>query len=370
MLVEGNGARFLPSGHIVFQRLGSLWAARFDPVRLALTSPPVAVIENVGIAADWSPIVAAAANGSLAYATGGQPYLPRTLVWVDKSGREQVIDAPVRSWFWPQISPDGKRIGFHDMNAVNMDIWIYDLVRAALIRMTFDPRQDGYPVWTPDGKRIAFWSRQHGEAANLYIRSADLTGTTRRLTTSPNYQLPFSWASGGKLLVFQENTSDTGMDIGVVAVDGTAAPAMLLKTKADEGYPAVSPDGRWIAYSSNLSGRPEVYVQPFPDLGDRWQVSTQGGVSPLWHPNGSELFYRTNRAMMSVPVEAGGSTLKYGSPRRLFEASYVADDGFGRNYTLAPDGRFLMMKEPPSPPLRMVVIVNWAAELERLAPPR
>lgn len=370
MLVEGNGARFLPSGHIVFQRLGSLWAARFDPARLALTSPPVAVIENIGIAEDWSPIVGVAESGSLAYATGGQPYRPRTFVWVDRSGGEQPIAVPTRSWFWPQVDPHGTRIGFHDMNAVNMDIWIYDLERAALVRMTFDPRQDGYPVWSPDGKRIAFWSRQDGDAANLYVRSADLTGGDRRLTTSPNYQLPFSWADGGKLLVFQENSADTGMDIGVVALDGAKAHTMLIQTKSDEGYPSVSPDGRWIAYASNFSGRPEVYVQPFPGLGGRWQVSTQGGGSPLWHPKGTELFYRMDRAVMSVAVDAGGTTLKYDSPRQLFEGAYVADDNFGRNYTLAPDGRFLMMKEDPAPPPQMVVIVNWAGELQRLAQPR
>jgi serine/threonine-protein kinase len=370
MLVEGNGARFLPSGHIVFQRLGSLWAARFDPDRLALTSPPVAVIDNVGIASDWSPIVAAAGAGSLAYATGGQPYLPRTLVWVDRSGREQRVDVPMRSWFWPQVSPDGKRIGFHDMNPVNMDVWIYDFEQAALIRMTFDPRQDGYPVWSPDGKHIAFWSRQGGEAPNLYVRSADLTGADRRLTTSPNSQLPFSWAAGGTLLVFQENSRESGTNIGLVAMDGTKTPTMLMETPADEGYPAVSPDGRWLAYQSNLSGRPEVYVQPFPDLGGRWQVSTQGGTSPLWHPNGRELFYRLDRAVMSVPLDAGGSSFKYGSPRKLFEGPYVADDNFGRNYTMAPDGRFLMMKEDPAPPSLVVVIVNWAEELRRLPQPR
>ena len=367
LLVEGNGARFLPSGHIVFQRLGSLWAARFDPARLALTSPPAAVLDDVGIGPLWSPTVGAAENGSFAYATGAQPFTPHTLVWVDRTGREQPIAVPARSWYWPQVSPDGKRLGFHDMDPVNMDVWIYDLEQPALIRMTFDPRQDGYPLWSPDGKQIAFWSRQHGDAANLYVRSADLIGSDRRLTTGPNYHLPFSWAGGGTLLVFQENSHESGTNIGVVAIDGAKTHTMLIETPADEGYPAVSPDGRWIAYQSNLSGRPEVYVQPFPDLGGRWQVSTQGGTAPLWHPKGSELFYRIDRAVMSVPLDAGGSSFKYGSPRKLFEGPYVADDEYGRNFTLAPDGRFLMMKGDPAPPPQIVVIMNWAEELQRLS---
>ena len=178
MLVEGNGARFLPSGHIVFQRLGSMWAARFDPARLALTSPPAAVIDNVGICGRLESD-RRRRRKAVRWPTPPEdnPTCHARLVWVDRAGGEQPDRCvPTRSWFWPQVSPDGKRIGFHDMNPVNMDVWIYDLERAALVRMTFDPRQDGYPLWSPDGKQIAFWSRQHGDAGNLYVRSADLTG--------------------------------------------------------------------------------------------------------------------------------------------------------------------------------------------------
>ena len=380
-LGQGSGAQFLPTGHVAFafQRSGALWVAPFDERELRLTGPPTAVVEGITVSNGWVPTIAIGANGTLAYATGtvSSSYSPRTLVWVDTTAREEPVDAPVRAWWWPQISPDGRRLGLHIMDPVNMDAWIYELDHGPLVRVTWNPAQDGYPLWTPDGKRIAFWSAQGGGVRGLYLRSADLTGSDERLTTSPNDQLPFSWARDGKLLVFQEYSPDTRMDIGVVPIEGDHTPTLVIRGPADEGHPSVSPDGRWIAYQSNLSGSWQVYVQPFPDLSSRWQVSTEGGVSPMWHPNGRQLFYRNDRAVMSVPVTPTGNTFTYGNPRVLFEGSYVPESsspGDARSYALTPDGqRFLMMKEerPPdagSRATQIVVILNWVEELKRLVP--
>jgi Tol biopolymer transport system component len=158
-------------------------------------------------------------------------------------------------------------------------------------------------------------------------------------------------------------------------MEGPHASNLIIQGAADEGHPAVSPDGHWIAYQSNLSGRFEVYVQPFPALGSRWQVSTQGGVSPVWDPSGRELYYRDARAMLSVPVTAAGNSFTYGNPRVLFEGSYVNelyDPSGGPSYAMAPDGRrFLMMREQERPggdsgPTQIVVILNWIEELKRL----
>jgi serine/threonine-protein kinase len=370
-LVQGNGAWPLATGHLAFQRAGTVWVAPFDQARLSLTGPPTLAVEAVTIAADWSPFLAVSRTGSLAYVTGDpDPYPPRALLWVDRRGREERIDAPARAWWWPRLSPDGRRVGFHIMDPQNMDAWIYELDHGPLVRMTYHPLQDGYPLWTPDGKRIAFWSRQHGGPANLYLRSASLTGGEQRLTTSPNHQIPLSWADGGKLLVFQERARDTGLDIGVLAIDGDRTPRPLISGSADEGGPAVSPDGRWIAYHSNLSGTHEVYVQPFPALDGRWQVSTQGGVSPLWGPDGRELFYRSGRAVMSVPVATSAGAFRNGNARALFEGPYVPEEGGvfdAPSYAVAADGRrFLMMKQAPGAGQHIVVIVNWPEELKRL----
>jgi Tol biopolymer transport system component len=375
-LVQGNGACFLASGHIVFQRGGSLWVAPFNESALKLTVAPVAMVERVGIALDWSPKVALAANGSLAYATGGEPYPPRTLLWVDKKGREQPIDAPGRSWYWPQVSPDGSRIGVHIMDPINMDAWIYELDHGPLVRMTYHPHQDGYPLWSPDGKQVVFWSRQGGGPGDLYLRSADLTGDDVRLTVSRDftYYTPFAWADGGKLLVFQAASRETGLGIGIMPIDGTQGPRLIVDGPADEAKPAMSPNGRWIAYESNVSGKAEVYVQPFPGLDGRWQVSSQGGAAPLWSPAGDELFYRNGPAVVSVPVETAGRTFRYGNPRVLFDGPYVLErmgQGDARSYDLAPDGqRFLMIKEPAPPTTEIVIIENWIEEVKRLVPAR
>jgi eukaryotic-like serine/threonine-protein kinase len=380
-VTQGSGAKSLPTGQIAFafQRSGSLWVAPFDEGRLRLAGPPTPVVEGILVSDGWNPTIAAGANGSLAYAIGkaSTSYTLRTLFWVDKTGREQPIDAPAHAWWWPEISPDGRRLGFHIMDPANMDAWIYELDHGPLVRVTFNPAQDGYPLWTPDGRRIVFWSSQGGGVRELHVRAADLTGSEERLTTGRNQQSPYSWSGDGKLLVFQQSSPDTGMDIGVVPIDGQQTATMLIHGPEDERHPAVSPDGRWIAYQSNVSGRWEVYVQPFPALGSRWQVSTQGGTSPIWDPRGRELFYRRARTVISVPVAGHGDTFTYGNPRVLFEGPYVNDvfdPGGGPTYALAPDGRrFLMMKEQEAPEgssgqTQIVVILNWAEELKGRVP--
>ena len=257
-----------------------------------------------------------------------------------------------------------------------MDAWIYELDHGPLLRVTDDPFPDGVPLWSPDGSRVAFWSRRGGGPSNLYIRSADLSGSDERLTTSPNNQFPFSWADDGKLLVFQEVSPDTRMDIGVVSVDGEHRSRLVIRGSSDEASPAVSPDGRWIAYNSNMSGRWEVYVQRFPELTTRWQVSTDGGESPAWRSDGSELFYRRGKAMMSVRVATNGSSFNNGQSEVLFEGPYAPESRCARSYAVAPNGRrFLMMKEDgrhhdDADASQIIVIRNWAEELKRLVPAR
>jgi len=382
-VTEGSGARLLGKGHLAFafRRTGSLWVAPFDERRLQLTGPPTAALEGIALSDGWIPTIATAPNGTIAYVARSavSSYTLRALVWVDKTGREQPIDAPVRMWWWPQISPDGKRIGAHIMDPVNMDAWMYDLPHGPLVRVTFNPAQDGYPLWTRDGKRIALWAMREGGVRELYTRSADLTGSEERLTTGRLIQAPFSWSGDGKLLVFEQSSAETGLDICVVPIEGAHAVTPLIHGPSDEGHPAVSPDGRWIAYQSNESGAWEVYVQPFPALGSPRQVSTQGGTSPIWDPGGSELYYRNARAVISVPVAAKADTFTFGNPRTLFEGSYVNEVSGpvgGPTYALSPDGRrFLMMADQNSADgkagqTQIVVVLNWHEELKQRVPTR
>src|SRR5439155_7958104 len=181
------------------------------------------------------------------------------------------------------------------------------------------------------------------------------------------------WADAGKLLVFEEVSPDTGLDIGVVPIDGAHTPRLIIRGPSDEGRPSMSPDGRWIAYESNLTRRPEIYVQPFPEMQSRWQISTDGGTSPLWSPSGQEVFYRREQAVMTVPVDTRGGAFRYGNARPLFAGPHVEEDHqrTGRSYAIAPDGqRFLMMKETERRPHHIIVIRNWASEVDRKIAPR
>ncbi len=330
-------------------------------------------------------------DGTLVYVPGG-PEAPaaRTLVWVDRQGREAPLKAPPRAYVYPRLSPDGTRVALGVLDE-EIDIWIWELVRETLTRFTFDPRPDTHPVWTPDGQRVLFRSLR-ALPGNLFWQAADGTGAVERLTENPNNQYPGAFSSDGTRLVFREETTTTGADLMVLALEGgrraqpsspgvggpgrssTSDVRPLVQTTFDELNGEISPDGRWVAYQSNESRQDEIYVRPFPDANSgRWQISTGGGTRPLWARSGKELFYvGPSGAVMSATVE-GESTFRAGNPTRLFEGPYFMAAGqAGRTYDVSPDGkRFLMIKvagasNETSTPTSIVVIEHWFEELKRL----
>ena len=336
-----------------------------------------------------------ALDGTLVYATGGAQAAPTfTLVWVDRQGREEPLKAPPRSYRYPRLSPDGTHVALDLGGQAERDIWIWEFARETLTRLTFDPQVDSHPAWTPDGQRIVFRSTRTGQS-NLFWQAADGTGAVERLTENPNnQQFPGSFSPDGTRLVFREETAATGADLMVLALDAARRPPPpaqgvagsagnstsnarpLVQTTFNELNGEISPDGRWLAYQSDESGRDEIYVRPFPDADrGRWQISTGGGNRPLWARSGRELFYLApGVAMMSVSVE-GGSTFRAGNPARLFEGRYsMPVTTSGRTYDVSPDGqRFLMIKVGDGPdqtaaPPSIVVVQNWFEELKRLVP--
>ena len=224
------------------------------------------------------------------------------------------------------------------------DIWIWEFTRQTLTRLTFDPGIDRTPVWTPDGRRVLFSSRQEGPF-NLFWKMADGTGTVARLTESPNLQAAGSFSPDGTRLVFAEFLPDTGGDLLLMSLEGERATEVLLRTEFTERNPEISPDGNWLAYQSTASGQYEVYVRPFPDVDSGpWQVSTEGGLKPLWAPDGRELFYLAPGERMMAATVQTDATFTAGNPEVLFEGNYYFGLG-GRNYDIAPDDqRFLMIK--------------------------
>ncbi len=377
LISGGTHPRYAPSGHLVYAQGGNLMAVPFDPLRLTATGAAVPVVEGVL----QSPLSGGAqyslsAAGSLVYVPGGVQGAQLRLVWVSRNGMEQRVAAPARAYLNPRLSPDGRRVAV-TITEQESQTWLYDLSREALTRLTFEGNANTYPVWTPDGKRIAFSSNKEGPF-NIFWQLADGSGGLERLTTSEYPPVPNSWSPDGKLLAFIESNPITGWDIWVLQMgDASAGSGQVRKaqpfvqTPFTEGAPRFSPDGRWMAYISDESGHREIYVQPYPGPGGKWQISTEGGTEPVWNPNGRELFYRSGDKMMAVDI-ATQSGFTVGKPHMLFEGQYQPTPVTFPNYDVSPDGqRFLMLKpaeQAQAAPTQINVVLNWFEELKRRVP--
>ena len=370
VLVEGGTyARYASSGHLVYARSTGLFAVPFDLMRLEVTGPPVSVLEGVNMnptsgAAEFS----LSANGSLAYVAGASRIGERSLVWVDRKGANEPIPAPPRTYVYPRISPDGKRLAV-GIEGAQRGVWLYDLAQRTLTWLTPTVLLP-FPIWTPDGKHVTFTSTP-GNGVNLFWIPADGGAPVERLTTGENNQNTNSWSPDGRELAFTESGPATGSDIWVLDLDKERKARPFVQTKANEGGAVFSPDGRWLAYESDESGQEEIYVRPFPEAEGKWQISTGGGTQPMWAWNGRELFYRNGDKMMSSSVETT-TMFTAAKPKLLFEGLYEkGSNPFFANYDVARDDqRFLMItqSEQEKLPTEFNVVVNWSDELSRMAP--
>jgi serine/threonine-protein kinase len=374
----GSQAQYVPSGHLVYAAAGTLRAIAFDLGRLEVIGSAIPVLAQVTTLPTGTAEFDVASDGTLVYVSGDAGGAPaRTLVWVDRQGREEAVKAaPARAYTYPRLSPDGMRVAL-DIRDQDFDIWVWDFARETLSRVTFDPGLDRAPAWTPDGRRVVFSSQASGVGVGLFWQPAVGMGTAERLTQGPNVQFPSAVSPDGTRVVFSQGANTTRFDVMMVTLEKDHSVQPLVQTPFDERNGEVSLDGRWLAYESNDSGQAQIYVRPFPDVNrGRWQVSTGGGTQPLWARNGQELFYLApNGALMGVPVERG-TTWAAGTPSKLFDAQYYFGAGgpVPRTYDVSPDGqRFLMIKDSrpagdTSPPPQLVVVQNWLEELKRLVP--
>ena len=375
LLPDGADAKYVPTGHLVFLRQGTLMVARFDAATMQVIGQPSPVVGNVMQAiVPWGNQNTGAGqfdvsdSGSLVYAAGGVlPDMQNSLVWVDQSGFEQPVTPLHLPFQAPRLSPDGQRIAYVTAGR-EWRVFIYDLNTGTNSRLTHEG-MSSRAIWTPDGKRIVFlW--QDPLALNLFSQPYDGSSPMERLTTSQYDQYPGSWSSDGKTLALVESQQNTADDIAVMDVpSGRVTP--FLNSQYSEEYPEFSPDGRWIAYVSDESARDEVYVRPFPGPGMKHQVSSQGGVQPLWARNGRQLFYRRQDQVWAVDVRTDGG-FSTGKPRLLFERPGYSPGIPTRSYDLSQDGqRFLMVKleqRKPAPVTEMTLVQNWFEELKRLVP--
>ncbi len=377
----GHDGRVLPSGYLVYARDNTVFGARFDERSGQRSGDPVPLIVGVMTGANTAQAgpgqFSVSGNGRIAYRpaavqTGAER---RPLVWVDRQGREQAIAAEPRGFIYPRISPDGKRIAL-DAFDTRRDIWIWDIERDILTRLTQDANASDKrgPVWSPDGRSLFYTSTDGGRSA-LLRRAADGTGVSDTLVEETTQQMAASTVSpDGQAVIYSYsvggNLNNYDMKALLLAAPGTPTP--LLVSPRSQRNPEVSPDGRWLAYASDESGRFEIYVRPFPavDAG-RWQVSNTGGTRPAWARNGRELFYVSADAqMMAVSVSRdSGNAFTYGRPAALFSTSALYTGLDGRTYDVAADGRFLLVKQPSgvgaTENQAIVVVADWLDEVRQ-----
>jgi serine/threonine-protein kinase len=292
-------------------------------------------------------------------------------VWVDRSGKAEPLPLPPASYLYPRLSPDGRQLAV-EIEGPNHDFYLYDFERAVMTKMTTDGESHD-PVWTPDGKRLAFRSWQFG-GMTMWWMPSDRSAGPERLTMGTRHS-PVAFSPDGRFLAFDDKNPETSDDARVLALENrTLRP--VADTQFGEGSAKFSPDGRWIAYSSSESGRPEIYVQAFPGPGPKVQISNGGGIDPVWRRSGGELFYRNVNRMMAVSIVTA-PTLRASAPRVLWEGPYSRGLGSScgmpgvasSNYDVTADGqRFLMVRDDDDvSSTRIVVVLNWVEELKRAA---
>jgi dipeptidyl aminopeptidase/acylaminoacyl peptidase len=361
-------AAYAPPGYLLFQRQETVLAQAFQAKSLALAGEPAIVAEHVFVPSiDGSAAFSVSRNGTLAFRSGGRE--STQLVWFDRNGKQISSVNAAGSYRDPALSPDGRRIAVNQLDPElnTWELWLLDLTRGAASRLTFDPGNDYLPVWSPDGTRIVFASDRGASGLyQLYTKLASGAGSEELLLESSSSKSPMDWSSDGRFIVYEEYGPKTRRDLWVLPLSGNRKPVPFLQTAADEFQGQFSPDGRWIAYGSDESGAFEIYVQPFPAIGGKWQISTGGGTQPRWRRDGKGLFYLADSRIMAVEVKTASSTFEAGIPRPLFPVRLGCCIGMGTDeFVPAADGqRFLVVNRldhGESQPL--TVVLNWMSEL-------
>ncbi len=376
VMEDAADGRYLRSGHLIFLRQGTLMAAAFDLDSLEVKSQPVPAVANVMQALNItdSRLNTAAGQynvsdaGSLVYVPGGiPPDRANSMVRVDRKGAITPVANFKSPFFAPRFSPDGQRIAYQTLGK-QRQVWVYDSNRSMASRLTGDGRAI-FQVWMPDAKRLVFGWYQSGQS-NLYWQPADGSAPMERLTVSDNGQFPGSFSPDGATLAFCESHPETNNDILLLDMKSRKV-VPFLNSKADEGWPEISPCGRWIAYVSDESGQREVWIRSFPGQGNRLQISHEGGSEPAWAKDGRQLYYRQGAQVWAADIRTEGEVAS-GKPSLVFEQRGFASGNPIRGWDVYPDGQgFLMVKldEGKQQPVTEIILVqNWFEELERLCP--
>lgn len=374
LLLNADSQNVLYSrGHLLFLRETTLMAQPFDPRRLVSTGDAFPVAEQIQTTGTNPPygVFSASENGVLAYLTGSAA-AGSQLVWFDRTGKQTGVLGDAARYSDLELSPDGKQasVAIQDQAPKGRDIWLYDVGRGLRTRFTFDQADESASIWSPDGSRIVFSSRRKGHL-NLYEKASSGAGGEEVLFEDNLDKYPVSWSPDGRFVLYEAIGTSTGFDLSILPLSGDRKPIPFLNTKFNEAGGRFSPDGRWIAYVSDESGKNEVYVAPFPATGAKWQISTGGGNSPRWRRDGSEIFYRTlgnvDRKLMAAAVNGKGGSFEAGVVKPLFTMRALVVAAAGYTYDVSADGQRFLVNTPPEQTATapITVVVNWQAGLKK-----
>src|SRR5438128_1316774 len=366
LLNADSSMAYAPPGYLLFARQQTLMAQGFDVDKLQLTGEAVPVAERIGrYLATARALFSVSETGVLVYRS--QSREDSQLVWFDRAGKQLETVGPSGSFGVIRLSPDEKRVALQrvDDEKGTHDIWLIELTRGTPTRLTFDPANDVYPTWSPDGSRIVFSSNREG-TANLYHKLSSGAGNDELLLKSDHAKLPTDRSPDGRYIVYQD-FSEKDFDLWVLPLFEERKPELFLQTDYADLYGRFSPDGRWITYVSNESGKREVYVRSFPAAGGKWQISNGGGAQPHWRRDGKELFYLSpDKKLMAVEVNGSSGTFEAGIPKALFDLRIISTNGFS-DYDVTADGqRFLvntLVEQTARAPV--TVVMNWTADLKK-----
>jgi serine/threonine-protein kinase len=372
----GSYGRYVPSGHIVYLQHNTLFAVPFDLDRLAVVGPAAPAVQNILAGAAGAAHFSFASTGLLAYRQGVVDVPVHPIVWVDRAGRSTTLLAEQGTYANPRLSPDGKRLSMTVLKNRNWDIWVYDIERRVSTRLTFDDHPETEQVWSPDGLELVYTAEEANGTQTVYRKRADGSGNAVPIISNKTGLWVQAWSPDGRTLAVTGGANAN--DIGIVSLTGEKPEVnWILNSRFSESDPAISPDGRWMAYSSNESGQTEVYVRQYPSGSGRWQVSHGGGGFPRWSATGRELFYRSSDGLSVAAIEPMGESLRTGTPEKVFTGQFVGGvEGMRANpyvfgdFAVAPDGlRFVMFPKAAdneSATAGMLTLVsNWFEDLAR-----
>ena len=379
----GHYGRYVPSGHLIYVQEGKLFAVRFDRDRLETIGQAVTALEGVAANPDVTggAQLAVSSEGTLVYVPGTAATTANPIEWMTRDGKTSVLRPTKAHWANPRFSPNGEKLALEISDGKQSDIWVYEWAVGRMTQLTYDKGSDRLPVWTPDGQRIVFASdREKAGIRNVYWVNADGTGEVTRLTNSPDDQLPWSWHPSGKLLAFSTWRGATGWDLMTLEMAGDAArgwtpgkPKVFLDTPAGEGSPIFSPDGRWIAHTSDEAGSIDVWVRPFPPKpGGGWRVSPTRGFYSRWSATELLLAPPGQGKIMAVPYTVVGESFRAGTPQPWSPTNIRGDGTLAAGYDLHPDGKRVAtaaaQEEAGGNQDKVVFVFNFFDYLRKIAP--